>query len=589
MERSEVKEEYKWSIEDIFPSEEAWEREYEAISSKIDFSEWQGKLGTAENLLAFLKEQDEMEAIFSKLYVYAMMKQNEDARIPEGNVRLAKMGAFGAKFGAALAFVEPELLSLPEETLQSFIDDPAFRDYDYQLKSLLKSKPHVLSEAEEKLLAMSSEVTGSFQNIFSMIDNADLDLPEIEYKGETVRLTHGLYGKILGEEDRAKRKEVFEKYYAAYSKLKNTIAANYFASVKASVFGARARKYSSCLAKALENNDVDPVVYQNLMDSVNENVSVMHDYINYRKEALGLEEQHMYDIYAPLVEGANLSMSYEESYDLVVKALSCLGEDYQELLRRAKRERWIDVEETTAKRSGAYSINCHGVHPFVLLNYQPTLSNIFTTAHEMGHALHSYFSEANQPISKASYRTFVAEVASTVNETLLLRYLLKTTEDKKIKKYLLNYHLDQLRSTLFRQTEFAMFEYEAHKMVEEGNPLTTQNLYELYYGLNRKIYGDGIVHDSEIGYEWSRIPHFYRPFYVYQYSTGIISAISIANRILGEGAPAVADYKKFLSAGGSLPPVEILKLAGVDLTSKEPFRVAMQDFADTLKELKELD
>lgn len=589
MERSEVKADYKWSIEDIFETEEAWEQAFQDISSKIDFSKWQGKLNSAETLLAFLKEQDELEKVFSKLYVYALMKQNEDTRIPEGNVRLAKMGAFGAKFGAALAFVEPELLSLPEETLQSFMEDPAFRDYDYQLEKLLKSKPHVLSEAEEKLLAMSSEVTGSFQNIFSMIDNADLDLPEIEYKGESVRLTHGLYGKILGEEDRAKREEVFKKYYGAYGKLKNTIAANYFASVKASVFRMRARNYTSCLASALENNDVNPVVYQNLMDSVNENVSVMHDYIRYRKEALGLEEQHMYDIFAPLVEGAKMSMSYDEAYDLVVEALSCLGEDYQALLKQAKRERWIDVEETSGKRSGAYSINCHGVHPFVLLNYQPTLNNIFTTAHEMGHALHSYFSEKNQPVAKASYRIFVAEVASTVNETLLLRHLLKTTADKKVKKYLLNYHLDQMRSTLFRQTQFAMFEYEAHKMVEEGKPLTTQNLYELYYGLNQKIYGDGIVHDEEIGYEWSRIPHFYTPFYVYQYSTGIVSAIGIADRILSEGEPAVSDYKKFLSAGGSMPPVEILKLAGVDLTSKEPFRIAMKDFADTLKALKELD
>lgn len=589
MERSEVKQEYKWSIEDIFATEDAWEQAFERVNGMLDFSAYQGKLGDADVLLSFMKAQDRLEYEVSRLFVYALMKQNEDTRIEQGNLRLSKMSAFYAKLGASLAFAEPELLALPETTLRSFIGDERFKDYDYALATLLKNKSHVLSEEEERVIALSSEATGSFEEIFSMIGNADLDLPEVEYHGQTVKLTHGLYGKILGESDRTKREEVFKKYYNAYVKLKNTIAANYYSSVKADVFRTKVRKYDSCLSAALERTDVDPVVYDNLMKFVEENVSAMHDYIRYRKEALGLEEQHMYDVYVPLIDDVKLSMPFDEAYELICKALAPLGEDYVALLRRAKQERWIDVEETTAKKSGAYSISCSGTHPFVLLNYQSTLGNIFTLAHEMGHAMHSYFSDKAQPVSKARYRIFVAEVASTVNENLLLNYLLSHTEDKAMKKYLLNYHLDQIRTTLFRQTQFAMFEYGAHKMVEEGTPLTTQNLYELYYGLNQKIYGDGIVHDEEIGYEWSRIPHFYSPFYVYQYSTGIISAISIVKRILSEGKVAVDDYKKFLSAGGSTSPVDVLRLAGVDLTKKEAFEVAMRDFADTLAQLKALD
>lgn len=588
MERSEVEISRKWKIEDIFETEAAWENAFSDLSAKMDFSAYKGTLHTAENVLAFFKMQDKIDVEFGRLYVYALMKQNEDARVAEGNVRLSKASSLAAKFGAELSFVDPELLSLPEETLKGWIEDPRFSDYDYLLRSLLRSKAHVLSESEEKLLAMASEATGSFSKIFSMINNADLDLPTVLWNGEQTRLTHGLYGMILAGRDRDLRKDAFRKYYGAYMKLGNTIAENYYGAVKSAIFRMRASHYDSCLGMALERTDVDPVIYRNLMDCVNENVSLMHDYIRFRKEALGLDEQHMYDIYAPIVSEGEIKLSYEEAHAFVVEGLAALGEDYQELLKKAKDERWIDVEETAGKRSGAYSISAPGVHPYVLLNYQPTTSNIFTLAHELGHAMHSYYSEKNQPQAKSNYRIFVAEVASTVNEVLLLHHILNTTKDENVKKYVLNYHLDQLRATLFRQTQFAMFEYEAHKMVEEGNPLTKQNLYDLYYNLNRKIYGDGIVHDEEIGYEWSRIPHFYTAFYVYQYATGITSAVSIANRILKEGKPAVDDYKKFLSSGGSDSPAELLKLAGVDLTKKDAFSAVMQDFSDTLAALKEL-
>lgn len=590
MERKDVPVCQTWKIEDIFESAEAWEKFYTETEGMIDFSRFQGKLNTVDRLVEYFTEIDRVGLRVEKLYVYALMVQNTDTRVSENNVRLSRAGALYMRFGANISFADPELLSLPEETLRAFAGDPKLKDYDYQLKQLLDSKAHILSEAEERIIALSGEALGSFQEVFSMIDNADLDLPAIEYQGKEIQLTHGLYLKILGESDREKRAEVFKKYYGAYQKLGNTIAANYYGKIKSDVFAMQARHYTSCLEKALSATDVTPVVYENLISSVEDNLGLMHDYIRYRKEVLGLDEQHMYDIYMPIVSAkAEISLPYDEAYAYVVNALGVLGKDYQALLQKAHDERWIDVAETAGKRSGAYSISVYDTHPYALLNYQPTTKNLFTIAHEMGHSLHSYMADAAQPYAKAGYRIFVAEVASTVNEVLMFRYILEHAENDEIKKFVLNYHLDQIRTTLFRQTQFAMFEYQAHTMVEKGEPLTKQNLYELYYDLNKKFYGDGIVHDEEIGYEWSRIPHFYTPFYVYQYSTGIISAITIANRILTEGQPAVEDYFKFLSAGGSMSPVEILKIAGVDLTTKQPFETAMQDFADTLKQLRTIN
>lgn len=590
MERKDVPLQQTWRVEDIFESSEAWEQYFAETEPMIDFSRFQGTLHTAEGLLAFYRETDRVGLRLEHLYVYALMVQNTDTRNSESTARLSRAGTLFNRFGANISFAEPELLALPEEQLRAYASDPALQDYDYQIKQLIASKAHILSQSEERIMALSSNALGSFQEVFSMIDNADLDLPKIEYQGEEVQLTHGLYLKILGETDRAKREETFKAYYNAYAKLGNTIAANYYGKIKSDVFVMQARKYASCLEKALSVTDVDPKVYENLMESVEENLSVMHDYIKYRKSVLGLDEQHMYDIYMPIVSAkSEISLPYDEAYAYVVEALGVLGKEYQALLQKAHDERWIDVVETAGKRSGAYSISLYDVHPYALLNYQPTTKNLFTIAHEMGHSLHSYLSDTHQPYAKAGYRIFVAEVASTVNEVLMFHYILQHADNDEIKKYVLNYHLDQLRTTLFRQTQFAMFEYKAHHMVEEGTPLTKQNLYELYYDLNRKFYGDGIVHDPEIGYEWSRIPHFYTAFYVYQYSTGIISAISIANRILTEGEGAVQDYFKFLSAGGSASPVEILKIAGVDLTSKAPFETAMQDFADTLAQLKKIN
>lgn len=583
MERKDVENKYKWKVEDIFPSDEAWEKSFSQAEKMIDFSEFEGKLGDRQIMVRFTQKDQETSKKLERLHLYAHMRHDEDTRIAKYTAMQSRAMSLIIKYSSAIAFVQPELTALPEETLKSYAADPALNDYDYFFRQIIKDKPHILSAQEEKLLAMGGEVYSQFQNVFSMIDNADIQLGEVtDSEGNTIALTHGVYGVILHGEDRDLRKKAFERYYQAYISLTNTIAATYYGNVKKDVFLTQARKYPSCLARALSNEDVDVSVYNNLIAAVNDSLPSMHRYIALRKKMLGLEEQHMYDIYAPLVGDAELKLPYEKACDLVIEGLAPLGKEYQALLRKGFDEGWVDVCETAGKRSGAYSTGIYGIHPFALLNYQQTTHDVFTIAHEMGHSLHTYFSNTNQPYAKADYRIFVAEVASTVNEVLLLKHILSTTEDPALKKYLLNYYLDTIRTTLHRQTMFAEFEAIAHEMVEKGQPLTSENLCEVYLGLNKKYYGDSIVHDKEIAYEWSRIPHFYTSFYVYKYSTGIISAISIANRILREGESAVKDYMAFLSSGGSNDPVSLLKLAGVDLTKKEVFDNAMKEFDEVL-------
>ena len=589
MERNEVESKYKWKVEDIFPSDEAWESAYTEAEKSLDFSEYKGKLGTAEGLLAFYKGQEVAMQKVERLYLYAHMRHDEDSRIAKYTSMQSRAMSLIVRFSSETAFVEPELTALPDSVLEGYLSEKKLADYDYSLRQLIKMKKHILSEKEEKLLAMGGEVYSQFQNIFSMIDNADIQLGEIDDgKGGKIALTHGMYGVILHGGDRELRRRAFERYYDAYIGLTNTIASTYYGNVKKDVFLSRARGYESCLQRALEGEDVDVCVYNNLIESVHKNLPAMHRYIALRKRILKLDEQHMYDIYAPLVADAELKLSYEEACDLVVKGLAPLGEEYCDLLKKGFAEGWVDVCETTGKRSGAYSTGIFGLHPYVLLNYQKTTHDVFTIAHEMGHSLHTYYSNANQPYAKADYRIFVAEVASTVNETLLLKYILATTEDENMKKYLLNYFLDTVRTTLHRQTMFAEFEAIAHGLVEAGTPLTSENLCEEYLNLNRLYYGEAIVHDEQIAYEWSRIPHFYTSFYVYKYATGIISAISIVNRILTEGGKAVRDYKAFLSSGGSDSPVDLLKIAGVDLTKPQAFETAMAEFEDTLNRFEEM-
>ena len=588
-ERSQVKKEYTWATEDIFAGIEEWNAAYDKLASQIDYKRFAGKLGNKETFLEYCRADEALVSDFEKLAIYAHLKHDEDSRNSEYASLMARVYELSVKYGSETAFVMPELTSLDENVLKAYIADPDLKDYDYSLKLILKQKPHVLSVECEQLLALGGKVYGGFGEIFGMLDNADMQFGEIEADGETVKLSHGTYGVLLANKDQSVRENAFKTYYKSYISHVNTLAQIYIGNVNKDVFIARARKYEGCLDHALSNEDVDVKVYNNLLEAVNGALPLMHEYIRVRKETLGVKELHMYDLHVPIVEGAELKLSFEEAFDLVKEGLAPLGKDYVALLDRAKNERWIDVEETVGKRSGAYSSGVYSVkHPYVLLNYQPTTHDVFTIAHELGHAMHTYHSNKYQPQAKADYKIFVAEVASTVNEVLLLKHILGTCTDVKLKKYLLSYYMDMIRTTLFRQTMFAEFEYLAHESAEKGEPLTKDSLNAAYLNLNKKYYGDAVVHDDEIAYEWSRIPHFYRAFYVYKYATGIISAVSIAERIYSEGAAAVKDYFRFLSSGGSDSPVELLKLAGVDLTEKKAFKAAMKSFENTLEEFKKL-
>ncbi len=586
MQRNEVPKHLQWKTTDLFESDEAWERAFTAFENKYgnyDFSVFSGKLAEKETLLSCLKLIDQITREIEKIYLYANLRHHEDVRVSKNSASVAKVGALISKIFAEFAFVEPELTALSSEQLQAFIADSDFAEYNYRLQKIVKSKAHVLSAEEEKLLTLGSDVLGDFQSVFSMLNNANLNLPKASFQGEETQMSHGAYGVVMRSGTREERKEWFEKYYGAYINLIDAISQTYYSNVKADVFYKTVKKYDSCMQMAMAGEDVEPKVYENLLKATHDALPVMHEYMRVRKSALGLEEQHMYDIHVPLVSGVEIKLPFDEAYEQVIEGLAPLGKDYQSLLRQGKEQGWIDVCENEGKRSGAY---CAGVydapHPFVLLNYQPTISDMFTIAHEMGHAMHTYKSNETQPYAKADYTIFLAEIASTVNEVLLLKHLYNQTDEIALKKYLLNYYMDMFRATLFRQTQFAEFEQLAHTKAETGEALTKENLNEMYYSLNKQYYGDGVVHDSEIAYEWARIPHFYNAFYVYKYATGIISAISIVKRILAEGESAVKDYFKFLSAGGSTDPVTILKGAGVDLTTDEPFKVAMQEFEETL-------
>ncbi|MBR2986527.1 MAG: oligoendopeptidase F [Clostridia bacterium] len=586
-ERHEVADNLKWRVEDIYETIEDWERDYASVSEKLDFSAYEGKLADADTLLECMTKLNEVSYTLSHLGVYAFMRHDEDTRKSEYAALQSRVDMFSMKLAGSTAFITPELTALDTEVLEGFIRDPRFADYDYSIRGIIAEKPHVLSKECEALLSQEGRIFGGFSRTYAMLDNADFPVPTITVGGEKIEVTHGTYGVLLSHPDRRVRRAAFKAYYKAYIGLANTITSTFVGNIDKDVFLARARKYPSCLAKALAQEDVDVKVYENLLASVNKNLPLLHRYFDDKRKIMGMKKLHMYDVYVSPVEDAEIKVDYEEAFRIVKEGLAPLGEEYSTLLDKAHDEGWIDVEETAGKRSGAYSISVYGLkHPYVLLNYQKTTGNIFTVAHELGHAMHSYYSERNQPQEKAGYKIFVAEVASTVNEILLLKHLLKKTDDPKLKKYLLSYYMDTLKGTLFRQTQFAEFEYMSHDMAEKGIPLTKDSLCKAYHELNQKYYGDAVISDDEIAYEWARIPHLYRGFYVYKYSTGIISAVSIAERIEKEGAPAVADYFKFLSSGGSDSPVELLKLAGVDLTKTDAFDAAMASFEDALTQFE---
>ena len=586
--RNQIEDKYKWDLTPMFASDEKWQGEFDALSAKLPMlDEYAGRLDCEENILACLKLSDELSASYGELYVYAYQRRDEDAGVAKYCAMCDKVDALGVKLGEKSAYITPELTALDGEFLLALSKKAEFADYDYQLCEIVRRKQHTLSAAEEKLLAGVGLFSDGFHDAFNMFDSLDVKFkPVRDEDGRRVEMSHGVYSKLLASSDRKVRKAVFNSMFAAYGDMLHTVGQLYAGNVKKDWFFARARKYPDCLTRAMSGENVPRIVYDNLIKSVHGGLKYLHGYMGWRAEKMGLAKLHMYDLHVPVVSEYKLSVSYEEACEIVKKALAPLGEEYLSHIREAMENRWIDVYENKGKRTGAYSWGTYRSHPYVLLNYNGTAHDVFTIAHELGHSMHSYYSDKNQPSSKAQYEIFVAEVASTVNEVILLKYMLEHSRDEQEREYLLTYYLDMFRTTLFRQTQFAEFEEKAHALAEKDMPVTCDALNEEYLKINKLYYGKNVVSDKQIAWEWARIPHFYRSFYVYKYATGLTSAVSIARGILSGGEKEKEGYMKFLSAGGSMPPVEILKLAGVDLTTEVPFENAMREMADTLGLLK---
>ncbi|MBP3611534.1 MAG: oligoendopeptidase F [Lachnospiraceae bacterium] len=590
--RSEVRVEDTWKVEDMYADLEAWKADLEEVKKLADQLEaCQGKMGeSAENLYQAMFLDDEIGRIGSKAYSYASRCSDVDTTNTDNQALVMQVSNLFVTIDEKSAFMTPELLSIPEEKLERFYKEkPELEVFRNAINNILRRKAHKLSAEIEQLLASAGDVTGTSDNVFSMFNNADLTFPEITGEdGEKVRLTHGRYVTFLESGDRRVREEAFKAMYDTYKSFRNTLAATYQGKLKAHWFNAKARKYNSCLEAAVDVTNVPVSVYHNLIDAVHQNLDKLHRYVSIRKRLLGVDELHMYDLYTPLVKEADVKIPFEQAKQTVYEALAPLGEDYRKVIREGFENRWIDVYENEGKRSGAYSAGVYGVHPYVLLNHNDTLDNMFTLAHEMGHAMHSYLSNKTQPHVDSHYVIFVAEVASTCNEVLLMEHMLKQTTDKVQRAYLINHFLESFRGTVYRQTMFAEFELLTHQMCERGESLTPDALCSLYYDLNKKYFGEDIVVDEDIAMEWSRIPHFYYNFYVYQYATGFSAAVALANRILKEGQPAVEDYLKFLSGGCSRSPIDLLKIAGVDMTTPEPVNAGLEMFGRLLDEMEEL-
>ena len=589
--RSEVEEQFTWNLKDLFISDEAFYEAYNAAKRfPKELQEFKGKLGSSANtLLDYYRLSDEVSLELDNLLNYAARKKDEDTKNSTYQSMYGSVMSLYVEISGAASFEGPEIIEIPEDTLQSFFkENEELRLYELDILRKRRKMEHTLSEKEEKILAEVGEVANSAADIFGVFNNADLVFPEITDKdGKKVRLTHGNYIPFMESSNREVRKEAFQALYSVYGQYKNTTAAILNAQVKQLQFFANARKYESSLHAALDETEVPVDVYYNLVDAVNDNMSYMHRYVKLRKKLMNLDELHMYDLYAPVVPNMDVEIPYEEAKDTIIKALEPLGKEYLEILKNGFNNRWVDIYENEGKRSGAYSAGAK-VHPYVLMNYADTLDSEFTLAHEMGHALHSYLSNATQPTIYSDYKIFVAEVASTCNESLLMQYLLKNTTDKMQRAYLINHFLEKFRGTLFRQTMFAEFELLINRMVEQGVSLTADVLCDAYHDLNVKYFGEDIVVDNEIDVEWARIPHFYYNYYVYQYATGYSAAIALSNRILTEGEPAVKDYLKFLSSGSSHDPISLLKIAGVDMSTATPIKEALEVFGKLIDEMEEL-
>lgn len=590
--RDEIDEKYKWKLEDIYASDSEWEGDFKKVRQLSgEIAAYKGKLaGDMQTLLECLKLSDDMLSLNDKLFLYARMRRDENNAESKYQALTDRAMALSTEVYASVSFIVPEIISIDEELLKKSIDEveglTLYKQYIYEL---FRQKQHILSDREEELLALSAEIAHAPSDIFTMFNNADIKFAFIkDENGEEVEVTKGRYSKFLESKDRRVREDAFHALYHSYTAMKNTLAASLNNNIKKNRFYAVVRKYDSSLSASLDSDNVSTTVYNNLIETVNKNLPLLHRYLKLRKKALKLDELHMYDLYVPIVEEPPKKISYEESLELVAKGLTPMGGKYLEDLDAAFKSGWIDVYENQGKTGGAYSWGSHLTHPYVLLNYQGTINDVFTLAHEMGHAMHSYYTNKTQPYIYSEYRIFVAEVASTVNESLLINYMLQNTSSKKEKAYLLNHYLEEFRGTLFRQTMFAEFEKITHSMIESGEALTSQEFCKIYRGLNEKYFGSEVTIDDEIDMEWARIPHFYSNFYVYKYATGISAAASLSQQILREGTPAVERYTNFLKSGGSDYPLELLKKAGVDLSKPEPVKDALRIFESVLEELEKL-
>ncbi len=593
--RAEIPAEYKWNTDRLYADESIWQADLAEIKRLIpQAAGFQGRLGEgADTLLAFLQFQERLSRLIDRVYLYAAMKKDEDNTVPRYQGMRDQILAAAVEAEGALSFYEPEMLALPSQTLQQYQADPKLALYRKHFADMLRFRPHTLSAAEERLLSMSGEMAASFDTIYTMLCNADMRFPMIENaEGEQEQLSHGNYIRFLESTNRQVRHAAFDAYYDTYGAQINTLAAVYAASVKKDVFYARAKQYADSRAASLFADNVPTAVYDNLIAAVRKHLPLFWDYLRFRRQTLGLPELQMYDVYVPLFPEGESKYTYEQAKELVLAAMAPLGAEYGRILAHGLADGWVDVYENVGKTPGAYSSGIYDSDPYILMNFQGNLNSVFTLAHELGHSLHSYFSCREQPYIYSSYRIFVAEVASTVNETLLTDYMLKQAKSDAERIAILNYYLEQFRGTVFRQTMFAEFELRSHQTVEAGGILTAESLNDLYYGLNKDYFGQEIDADPKIAMEWSRIPHFYRAFYVYKYATGFSAAQALALGMLdadpAKAAAAQQRYLQFLAAGDSLEPIEALRLAGVDMASPQPVEAAMQIFRQRLGELQEL-
>lgn len=590
MKRQEQQVENTWRLEDIYENEDLFSQDAERLDARMDqFAGLQGTLKDgSEALLKVMQLYEEMNQIFEKLYVYANQRNHEDTANAKYQKMSGEMNIVAARLSQVTAWLESEILELDEAVLRQEMElEPELKKYDWFLIQITRKKAHILDKEKEALMARVGELAQTPSNVFAMFNNADITFPEItDEKGEKRKLTVGTFISCMESKDRILRQHAFQTLYGEYKQYINTLSAAYYGNAKQADFFAKERHYANAMEEALDGSNIPVSVYQNLIETMKKRLPTMYRYVALRKKLLGYEELHMYDVYVPMVDTPEKKYSFEEAKEMVKRALAPLGEDYQALLQKGFDNRWIDVYENEGKRTGAYSWGAYGTHPYVLLNYHGSLNDVFTLAHEMGHALHSWHSDHKQPYLYAGYKIFVAEVASTCNEALLISDLLKRTNDQTERKYLINYFLDQFKGTMYRQTMFAEFEMLTHDIVSQGGVLTAEQLCELYLTLNKKYFGEEMISDPEIAYEWARIPHFYTPFYVYQYATGFAASIAISSKILKGEEGIVEKYKQFLSGGSSMDPIDLLKLCDVDMSTPQPVEEALDVFESYLSELE---